>query len=210
MASDKAQSWVYCEQITPPDRVVTAARERAEYLGCLVPSPASAQTLQVLAAASNAKAVIEVGTGVGVSGLHLLRGMSPDGVLTTIDVEIEHQQAAREAFADDRVRPTRVRAICGRAVDVLPRLTDSGYDLVVIDADPENASLYMDHASRLLRRGGIAALVHALWHDQVANPARRDDVTTAVRALADAIITDDRWVTTMLPTGDGLLVAVRR
>ena len=63
--------------------------------------------LRVLAASGGARSVVEVGTGAGVSGLYLLRGMPADGVLTTIDVEAENQRAAREAFAEDGIRPNR-------------------------------------------------------------------------------------------------------
>ena len=61
--------------------------------------------------------------------------MPADGVLTTIDVEVENQRAAREAFAEEGMRTNRARLISGRALDVLPRLTDGAYDLVLLDAD---------------------------------------------------------------------------
>ena len=93
--------------------------------------------LQFLAAAIGAKAVVEIGTGAGVGALRLLRGMRPDGVLTTIDVEPEHHRAAREAFTEAGIASNRVRLISGRALDVLPRLTDAAYDLVFCDADKQ-------------------------------------------------------------------------
>ena len=81
---------------------------------------------------SGAKAVAEVGTGVGVSGLWLSAGMREEGVLTTIDVEPEHQRLAKQAFNEAGI----TRAIAGRAQDVLQRLADESQDLVFIDADP--------------------------------------------------------------------------
>lgn len=92
--------------------------------------------LSVLAKVARAKAVVEVGTGVGVSGLWLLSGMRDDGVLTTIDVEPEHQRLAKQAFTEAGIGPSRTRLISGRAQDVLTRLADESYDLVFIDADP--------------------------------------------------------------------------
>ena len=62
----------------------------------------------------------------------LLRGMPADGVLTTIDLEAENQRAAREAFVEAGFRPNRTRLITGRALEVLPRLTDRAYDFVLL------------------------------------------------------------------------------
>ena len=61
-------------------------------------TPAVGALLSVLARLSGGKAVVEVGTGAGVSGLWLLSGMRDDGVLTTIDIEPEHQRIAKQAF----------------------------------------------------------------------------------------------------------------
>ncbi|MBD8059731.1 O-methyltransferase [Cellulomonas sp. JH27-2] len=210
MSSDKASSWVYSEEFVQQDDVLARARERAGQLGC-TPVPAGAgAALTVLAAAVGAKAAVEIGTGAGVSSLHLLRGMPADGVLTTIDIEVEHQRAAKEAFADEGLRATRTRTISGRALDVLPRLTDGAYDLVLVDADKENAAAYVEQAVRLLRSGGVLAVAGALWHDRVADPARRDETTTAVRELGRTVRDDDRLLSALLPSGDGLLVAVKR
>ena len=172
--------------------------------------PGSGAVLQVLAAASQARAVVEIGTGAGVGSLYLLRGMPADGVLTTIDVEVEHQRAAKEAFAQEGVRTTRTRTISGRAMDVLPRLTDGAYDLVFVDADKEGYPAYVDEAMRLLRPGGVLAIDNALWHDRVADPARRDEVTTVIREVGRTVREDERLVPALVPSGDGLLVAVRR
>jgi predicted O-methyltransferase YrrM len=100
--------------------------------------------------------------------------------------------------------------IPGRALDVLPRLTDGAYDLVLLDADKTEYQAYLDQALRLLRPGGLLVVDNALWHDRVADPAQRDSSTTAIRELAKAVREDDRLTSTMLPCGDGLLVAVKR
>ncbi len=210
ISTDKTQSWVYSEEFVPEDEVLLRARERAGQLGCVPVMPGSGAVLTVLAASSQARAVVEVGTGAGIGSLYLMRGMPVDGVLTTIDVEVEHQRAAKEAFAEAGIRPTRTRAISGRAADVLPRLTDGAYDLVFIDADKESYPTYVEAALRLLRPGGVLAIDNALWHDRVADPARRDEVTTVIREVGRALRSDDRVMTAMLPTGDGLLVGVRR
>ncbi|WP_460361397.1 O-methyltransferase [Actinotalea caeni] len=166
--------------------------------------------MRLLAAALRARAVAEVGTGTGVSGLWLLEGMADDGVLTTIDVEVEHQRAAKEAFAAAGVRSTRTRTISGRALDVLPRLADGAYDLVLVDGDPAEAADCADQAIRMLRTGGVLVVNEALWHDRVADPARRDEDTVAMRELGRRVRDDERLLPALLPVGGGLLTAVRR
>lgn len=186
------------------------ATDRAEQLGCGAVSPGVGALLQTLTAGLRATAVVEIGTGAGVSGLWLLRGMAPEGVLTTIDTEAEHQRAAKAAFAEDGVRPTRARTIGGRALEVLPRLTDAAYDLVLADADPLELAAYVEQALRLLRPGGLLVLAHALVDDRVPDPARRDEVATALREVARSLRDDDRVATALLPSGDGVLLAARR
>ena len=77
------------------DEIVAAARERAVDAGAGAVTPAVGALLSVLARLSGGRAVVEVGTGAGISGLWLLSGMRDDGVLTTIDIEPEHQRLAK-------------------------------------------------------------------------------------------------------------------
>jgi predicted O-methyltransferase YrrM len=95
---------------------------------------------------------VEVGTGLGVSGLWLLAGLREDAVLTTIDRDPDHQAMARQSFAAAGVGPNRTRLITGSARTVLPRLADAAYDLVFVDAPVEGA---VPEAHRLLRPGGL-------------------------------------------------------
>jgi predicted O-methyltransferase YrrM len=203
-------SWAYAENFVPETELFSKARSRSDELGCVPILPGAGAVLRVLAAAIPARAVVEIGTGAGVSGLYLLSGMPEDGVLTTIDVEVENQRAAREAFLEAGVRANRTRVISGRALDVLPRLTDSAYDLVFVDGDKAEYGAYLEQAIRLLRRGGVLVVDSALWHGRVADPAQRDAVTTVIRELGKRVRDDDRLVPAMLPSGDGLLVAVLR
>lgn len=151
--------------------------------------------------------MVEVGTGTGVSGLWLFRGMQPDGVLTSVDLEAEHQRLARETFTEAGVPSQRYRLISGSALEVLPRLTDGHYDLVFVDADKHEYADYVNEAKRLLRVGGLLAIDNALWHNRVADPSQRDAETVAVRETGRAMRDDEEWLPLLLPVGDGLLVA---
>ena len=210
MSAQKPASWAYSEEFIPETEVIEAARLRGEELGCVPVMPGVGAVLRLLAAAANAHAVVEVGTGAGVSGLWLLGGMPSDGILTTIDVEAEHQRAAKQAYAAAGIAPQRTRVIVGRALDVLPRLTDSAYDMVVIDADKAEYPQYVDQALRLLRTGGVLALDNMLWHDKVADPATRDETTTTLRDLGKTLRDNDALIPALLPVGDGILAAVKR
>ena len=163
--------------------------------------------LRFLAAVLDARAVVEIGTGTGVSGLWLLRGMRADGVLTTVDTEAEHQRLAKQTFTEGGIAPQRARLIPGAALDVLPRLTDGHYDIVFCDGDKQEYPEYLAEALRLLRPGGVVAFDNALWHDRVADPAQRDAETVAIRELGRSIAENDDLVPVLLPVGDGLLLA---
>ena len=137
----------------------------------------------------------------------LLRGMRADGVLTTVDIEAEHQRLAKQTFAEAGIPAQRARTISGAALEVLPRLTDGHYDLVFCDGDKTEYAAYLSEALRLLRPGGVVAFDNALWHDKVADPAQRDEETIAIRDLGRAIAAHDDLVSVLLPVGDGLLRA---
>ena len=164
----------------------------------------------MLAAATRARAVVEVGTGAGVSGLYLLGGMAADGQLVTIDIESENQRAATEAFTEAGIAPTRYRLINGSAADVLPRMRDAAYDLVFVDADKSAYAVYYEQAVRMLRPGGVVAFDNMLWHDRVADPSQRDTDTVVLRDLAKTVRDDDRLRQRAARVGDGLLVAAKR
>jgi predicted O-methyltransferase YrrM len=201
----------YVEEFLPEDEPLLAARRNAAEVGGASPvSPAVGATLRFIAAALNAKAVVEIGTGCGTSGIWLLRGMRRDAVLTSVDVEPEHQRLARRAFMEAGFASNRFRLIGGKASDVLPRLTDGGYDLVFCDADKHEYPAYLTAALRLLRPGGVVAFDNALWGGRVADRGQTDPETAAIREAAELVQQDERLVPLLLPIGDGLLAAVKR
>jgi predicted O-methyltransferase YrrM len=192
------------------DDVLLAARDRARVLGTAPVSAAGGAALCFLAATIGARSVVEVGTGTGVSGLWLLRGMATDGVLTSIDVDPESQRAARSAFLEAGYGPSRLRLINGMGLEVLPRLTDAAYDMVFVDALPVEYPRLLDEAVRLLRPGGLVVLDDVLRGGRVGDATVDDPATVAVREVARQVRDDDRLVPMLLPVGDGLLCALRR
>ena len=187
--------------------MLTAARARAQEVGVAPIGSGAGAALRFLTSLIEARAVVEIGTGTGVSGTWMLRGMRPDGVLTTVDTEAEHQRLARQAFTEAGIPPQRVRLISGAALEVLPRLTDGHYDLVFADGDKTEYAEYLAEALRLLKPGGIVVFDNALWHDRVADPAQRDEETVSIRELGRSIAANEELVPVLLPVGDGLLAA---
>ena len=199
----------YAERYVEEDAPLQAARQRAVEVGCAPIGPGGGAALRLLAAAVQARNVVELGTGTGVSGVWLLRGMQPDGVLTSVDTEAEHQRLARLTFEEAGFAPTRFRLINGRALDVVPRLTDAAYDVVFVDAVKSEYPDYLEAGLRVLRPGGVIAFDNALWHDRVADPAVGDAETESVRSLGRLVLDRPELVPALLPVGDGLLAAVK-
>jgi predicted O-methyltransferase YrrM len=204
------QAGDFVEGYVTEDHILLAARGLAAELGVPAVSPGCGAALRLVAAACNAKSVVEVGTGTGVSGVWLLRGMRPGGVLTTIDVEPEHQRVARRVFSEARFAPSRTRIITGRALDVLPRLADGAYDVVFVDHDAMEYAAIVTAAARLLRSGGMLILGKVLGGAKVTDPAVRDPQTVALRDVLKAMRECEDWIPALLPVGDGLLAAAKR
>lgn len=192
-------SWLAEE---PP---LVTARARAAEVGVSAISPAAGSLLRWLAASVDAKTIVETGTGTGVSGLWLLAGMRAGGTLTSVDIEPEHQRLARSAFAEAGIAPSRTRLITGEALDVLPRLTDHGYDVVLLDAAPLDYGGQLEQARRLLRPGGVTVVAGVLRSGRPPEGARDPEVV-AVRELLESVKADQALVPALLPLGDGLLV----
>jgi predicted O-methyltransferase YrrM len=190
------------------DEPLLAARANAADLGGTEPVlPEVGSTLRFLACCVGAKTAVEIGTGCGSSGIWLLRGMRPGSTLTSVDTEPEYQRMARKAFAAAGFAQNQCRLILGRALDVLPRLSDGAYDLVFCDADERDYPDYLAAALRLLRPGGVVAFNNALLAGPVDESAVDDEGAVD---LATLVRDDDRLVPVLLPLGNGLLAAVKR
>jgi predicted O-methyltransferase YrrM len=203
----KSGSVNYADEFVAEDDVLAKARERAAEVAAVPIARGGGAMLRFLASTLEARNVVEVGTGCGVSGVWLMRGMHEEGILTSVDIEPEHQRLARQAFEEAGVPSQRVRLIAGAALDVLPRMTEGRYDLVFVDGDKQEYPGYLEQAVRLLRVGGVVAIDNALWHDRTADPANRDPDTVGIRETLARVRDDDTLVPVLLPVGDGLLVA---
>lgn len=204
-----AAGWAFADAFVPEDESIEAARDAAHQFGIEPVSPAIGAALALAAGGAPAKAIIEIGTGTGVSGLWLLKG-APGAQLTTIDEDLDLHQVARSVFASAGHPPRSTRLITGRALDVLPRMNEQAYDLVFVDADVPPVQEYVESALRLVRPGGSVLVAHVLQQGKVANPAKRDAKTVAYRELLKAVRDRESVLAGLSIVGDGLLHLQRR
>ncbi|MEE1927722.1 O-methyltransferase [Streptomyces sp. TRM 70351] len=216
ITGNRLTSWAFADAYggENPDSAVHAAlswaRDRGRDAGLRPVSDGTGAALRLLAAVTDAKAVAEIGTGTGVSGLHLLHGMRPDGVLTTVDTEPECQQFARQAFRAAGFAGNRARFIPGKALDVLPRLADGGYDLVFCDGDRSEYPSYLGESLRLLRPGGLVCFEGVFADGRTVDSGAQPGEVLALRELLRTVRDSHGLLSSLLPVGDGLLCAVKR
>ncbi len=199
----------FSENYLPEDTVTQRARARGDEIGTLNTTPIVGSLLRYLTHLIGATSVVEVGTGSGVSGLWIFKGLAKQGVLTSIDEEAENSKIARTAFEDGDINAAQYRLITGNTRDVISKLADSLYDLFVI-RDFEDLLESVDQGFRALRPGGILLIDSALGGGKVADPTQRDPITISRRETIKSIKeTDDRWEPMLLPLGEGVLVATK-
>ena len=206
----KTDPHTYAENFIAEDHFKSMARARGLELGAVDVTPGAGSYLRHLAYTLSAQSVVEVGTGSGVGSLWLLDGMLINGTLTSIDNEMEHTRIARMAFIDADIAPTRYRLITNSVLDVISKLTDRAYDLLIVRHDPEDLAFVIGEAHRILRSGGALVIDNFFGGGKVCDPAQRDAKTVSLRDAGKIIKNDtERWVSTLISSGDGLLVATK-
>jgi predicted O-methyltransferase YrrM len=210
ITGNRQASWTFAEGYVDEVDALAIARSRARAAGIRAVSPGTGAALRLLAASIGAKAVAEIGTGYGVSGIHLLHGMRHDGVLTTVDTEPDRQQLAKQAFRASGFAANRARFIPGAALEVLPRLTDGGYDLVFCDGDRTQYPDYFAESLRLLRPGGLLCLEGVFAEGRALDLGHQGPDLKALREVVRLVKESDQLTPALLPTGDGLLCGVKK
>jgi predicted O-methyltransferase YrrM len=196
----------FSENFAHEDYFMQQARANGEEVGASDPTPGVGNFLKFAVQITKAKSVVEIGTGSGVGGLWLLSGMPSDGVLTTIDSEREHSKIARNIFEEADIASTRYRIITGKLIEVVGKLADSSYELVIIRPALDLFDMVQE-SYRLLKPSGLLVIDQALSGGKVADPTQRDPESIARRDGIKVIKEDERWAASVLPIGAGVLVA---
>jgi predicted O-methyltransferase YrrM len=156
--------------------------------------------LGTLAAASRARRLLEVGCGLGYSGLWLAYGTGPQGILETIERDEEHAKIARDHFKAEGL-DDRIKILLGLGANILPALQGT-YDLIYFDTDPAESLIDLEQFERLLRPGGLLMSAN-LFLGQYAPDLPGLDKTAEYRLR---ILDSDRWLTAYLPDGTALSI----
>src|SRR5690348_12549146 len=195
----------------PEDELLASLREEADRTG-LPPIAISAdegRLLQVLLTTVGARRVLEVGTLGGYSAICMARALPNNGRVLSIEIEEKHAEFARRYIARAELTD-RIEVRVGRALDVLPALDGQRFDAMFLDADKEPLPTYFDWALRLVRPGGLIIGDNALWGGRVYEGDESDDRTKGVREFNRRMATDPRVLGIIVPTHDGVAVAVVR
>lgn len=183
--------------------------QEGDYPTIQVP-PETGRLLEIVAAVTGARRVLEIGTLGGYSALWLLRGMPAMGTLLTLERQPDHAELARRFFREAGVLD-RVEVREGEARELLPEVgPDGGFDLVFIDADKESYVSYLEHASRLLRTGGALLADNAFWRGRILDSEDTDATTRGVRDFNRRLAEHPELRATVLPVGDGVALGVKR
>jgi predicted O-methyltransferase YrrM len=193
------------------DELLASLREEADRTG-LPPIAISAdegRLLQVLLTTVGARRVLEVGTLGGYSAICMARALPNNGRVLSIEIEEKHAEFARRYIARAELTD-RIEVRVGRALDVLPALDGQRFDAMFLDADKEPLPTYFDWALRLVRPGGLIIGDNALWGGRVYESTENDAKTRAVREFNRRMATDPRVLGIIVPTHDGVAVAIVR
>lgn len=173
-------------------------------------SPEQGALMAWLVRLLGARRTLEVGVFTGYSSLAVALALPPDGTLLACDVSEEWTQVARRYWAKAGVAG-KIRLELRPALETLDQRLAAGeassYDFAFVDADKENYGAYYERCLRLLRVGGVLAVDNTLWGGAVADPADARETTRAIRALNRTVTSDRRVEATLIPVGDGVLLA---
>ena len=204
--------WI--ESISPPLSPVAAAVEAAAKPGSIpIVTRDAGRALQVLA--GNRRRIVEVGTAYGYSTLWMALGQPSGGTIVTIDPDRARTDLARGWWREAGIADDRITVVNAPALDAIgddPAL-QGPFDMVFIDALKPEYPRYLDLLVDRLDPGALVVADNVLWSGRVSGsrPAAADDENTAaLRNFGTALLVDPRFSSTILPLGDGLLIATWR
>ena len=198
----------YAEAHTSPESPLLEQIRRETYLEVLQPRMLSGhlqgRALSMLSKMICPNSILEIGTYTGYSALCLAEGLTDDGVLITIDKNIELIDRVNAYFSRSEFA-SKIKMIQGNALSILPKL-EQKWDLIFIDADKENYQKYYDMTFPNLNSGGYIIADNVLWSGKVIDPDENDADTLALKSFNKALIDDSRVEVLLLPLRDGLTV----
>nr|WP_298144095.1 class I SAM-dependent methyltransferase [uncultured Pseudomonas sp.] len=176
-------------------------------------APEQGQFMALLVQLTGARRIIEVGTFTGYSALCMAQAMDETGRLICCDIPGDYNAVA-ERYWREAGLAERIELRLAPALDTLAALEAQGlaehFDMIFIDADKANYPAYLEHALRLVRRGGLVLFDNSLWSGRVLEENPQSADTRAIQALNRALKDDQRVDLSLLPLGDGLTLCRKR
>lgn len=197
----------FCE----PENELLQRIDRETHLRVLMPKMLSGhyqgRVLSMLSKLITPKRILEIGTFTGYATLCLAEGLAADGILYTLDINIELEDRVRGYFADSPYY-SKIKYILGDAAQTVNDI-DETFDLVFIDADKKNNGLYYDLIFDRVRPGGLIIIDNVLWSGKVLND-QQDKPTRNITTFNDKVATDNRTEKLILPIRDGLFIVRKK
>lgn len=163
------------------------------------------QVLIMLSKIIQPKNILEVGTFTGYSAICLAKGLQPNGILTTIEIDDELESFAGKYFEKAGLKE-KIRQLIGPALEIIPTL-DHTFDLVFLDADKREYVDYYELVLKKMNSGGIIIADNTLWSGKVLEkPAPDDHQTKGIIEFNELIAKDNRVEKVILPLRDGMTV----
>ena len=193
-------------------RRLRAESERQPHADWASP-PEQAQLLALLAQATGAKRIVEVGTFTGYTTLALALAVPADGQIVTLDLEPEFAEIGKPFWQEAGVAE-RIELHIGDATGSLDALLATpgpgSFDMAYIDCNKKAYDAYYERCLALVRTGGLIGFDNMLWGGAVTDPHNREKSTVALHALNEKLHADPRVTISLLPIGDGLTLAWKR
>lgn len=212
--TDPLYDYILRHTLREPALLAELRAETAEMpMSAMQIAPEQGQFMALLVELIGARRTLEIGTFTGYSALCVALALPADGEVTACDISEEYTSVARRYWAKAGVAD-KIDLRLAPAVETLDALLAEdragSYDFAFIDADKTGYDAYYERALVLLRPGGLIAVDNTLWGGDVADPAKSDADTEAIRALNSKVRADSRVSMSLIPVGDGLLLARKR
>jgi caffeoyl-CoA O-methyltransferase len=185
-----------------------ATRDAFGPMAAMLTGQLEARFLELLAFATGARRVLEIGTFTGYSAQALAAGLPPDGTVVTLEVSPDHEALARTHLSS-APDGQKIDIRMGPALDTIETLPGP-FDLVFIDADKTNYLNYYEAVLPKITERGLIVVDNVLWSGQVIDDNDQSPDTVAIRAFNDAVVADRRVVCVMLTIRDGVMLIRRR
>jgi caffeoyl-CoA O-methyltransferase len=197
----------FCE----PESELLQRIDRETHLKVLMPRMLSGhyqgRVLSMLSKLISPKRILEIGTFTGYATLCLAEGLATDGILFTLDINVELEDRVRGYFADSAYN-NQINYILGDATQTVNTL-DEQFDLVFIDADKKNNGTYYDLIFDKVRAGGLIIIDNVLWSGKVLTN-QQDKDTKNISTFNDKVAADQRVEKLILPVRDGLFIVRKK